>query len=743
MCQRLLGLVLVLLLTPLHALAVGADPNYMIPTNNDGSPISNIVIARFDATTSTIPLPNNLLFAGTTDLTLNFDNVVDDPTNISDPFVALSALDGWGTVTPWAATFTSDTGSPLNPATVTPGGSVRMFEVTLTGPGGGVTGVVRELVPGLDFVATISPVATSDPTVGGPFDGPRIAQQVVIILLQPLAELTSYMVVMTDTISDSDGNNSSPDQQYFIAKRTSPLVDGNGNSTLPLLDDATAQALEPLRQLTNSQLFAAAGEGINPDDVVLSWVATTQNITSTLGAIRAFVTAPGAHVFGPTGFTTADVLPGVPGIADIWIGTLDVPYYLSAPSAANPIAPLNTFWKAPPCGASPVCGGLGLDPTSTNLTFVNPIPVPTSTQTIPVLLTLPNTLSGNFKPMSGWPVAIFQHGFTVDRTVALAIADTLASLGFATIAIDVPLHGITDTTNPLYAGNTPFPGDVERTFDVDYINNTTGAPGPDGIIDPSGAHYINLASLLTSRDNLRQMPADLFVLAATIPVIDLGLGLKGDEPSFDASRIHFIGMSLGGILGIPFLALEPTVTVATLNVAGCGIAGILTTSETISPRINAGLEAVAGLIPGTEDYNAFFLAAQTVIDSGDCVNYAAIAGGGNAILGQEVLGDTVVPNFVPTNPTSGTEPMFALLGLSGIDSTTFDAMGLHVAVRFISGSHSSLLSPAADPAVTAEMQGEAGSMTFSDGTTVVITDPSVILPVAKRRHRLVKLDSIH
>ena len=191
MRQRLLGLVVVLLLTPLHALAVGPDPNYMIPTNNDGSPISNIVTARFDPTAAVIPLPNNLLFAGTTDLTLN--PPVADPTNISDPFVALSALDGWGTVTPWAATFTSATGSPLNPATVIPGGSVRMFQVTLTGPGGGVTGVVRELVPGLEFVATISPIPTSDPTVGGPFDGPRIAQDVAIILLQPLAELTSYM----------------------------------------------------------------------------------------------------------------------------------------------------------------------------------------------------------------------------------------------------------------------------------------------------------------------------------------------------------------------------------------------------------------------------------------------------------------------------------------------------------------------------------------------------------------------
>jgi len=741
MRQRLLALVVGLLLSPLQALAVGPDPNYMIPTNDDGSPISNIVTARFDTQTFTIPLPNNLLFAGTTDLTLNFDAAVEDPTDITDPFVALSTLDGWSTVAPWAASFTSQTGDSIDPASVTPGGSVRMFEVTLTGPGGGVTGVVRELAPGVEFVATVTG-EVSDPTVGGPFDGPRIAEQVAIILLAPLKELTSYMVVMTNGIQDVNGNDSTPDQQYFIAKRTQPLVDAQGNSTLPLLDNTTAGLLEPLRQLTNSQLFAAAGEGINPADVVVSWVATTQNITSTLGALRAFVTAPGANVLVPTGFTTADVVPGVPGIADIWFGTLDVPYYNEAATATNPLGPLSSFWQAPPCGASAVCSGLGLDPTSTNLTFVNPVPVPTSTQTIPVLLTLPNAKSGHMKPMSGWPIVIFQHPLGADRSTALAIADTLASLGFAVIAIDHAMHGITDITNPLYAGNTPFPGDRERTFDVDYTDNATGALGPDGIIDPSGRFAIFLGSTLSTLGNGRQIVADLFVMAATIPTISFGPVAKGDdpEPAFDASRMHFVGMSLGSLAGVVFLAMEPTVTTGTLNVGGCGYSGILTNSVGLSPIFNAFLQSAAGIEPGSEDYNAFYLAFQTIIDSVDCVNYAAIAGGGNAILGQEVLGDLVIPNFVPTNPLAGTEPMFALMGLTGIDSTTVVPSGVHAAVRFIAGSHSSFLDPSIDPAVTFEMQGEMASMTSTDGTTVVITDPSVILPVAKRRHRMVQAD---
>ena len=150
---------------------------------------------------------------------------------------------------------------------------------------------------------------------------------------------------------------------------------------------------------------------------------------------------------------------------------------------------------------------------------------------------------------------IFQHGITGNRTQALAIADAAAAAGFAVISIDIPLHGLTDTTNPLYAGP------IERTFNVDLIDNATSAPGPDGNIDGSGAHFINLQSLVTSRDNLRQASADLMTLAATIP----GMDMNGDSlPDFDGARIHYTGLSLGSIIGTVFTANEPTVNVATL-----------------------------------------------------------------------------------------------------------------------------------------------------------------------------------
>ncbi len=672
--------------------------------NNNGNPVTGVLTARFDPSGGVIPLPNNLLLSGTTDLTLN--PPVANPTNYGDPSVAVSSLDGWSTTGPMSTKFNAKP----DVSSIIPGQSVRIFEVSLTGPGGGVTGITRELTGGTEFVTALAPSDAAGTTLA-------------IIPTQPLQQLTSYLVVLTDGIRDARGNDATTDQAYFLSKRTSPLC-ANGQSTEPLLPAATACALEPLRKLTNSHLAAAAGAGIQPDDVVLSWVFTTQSITPVMQAVRS-VTEPGAAMLVPSGMDLSAV--GLPPVADIFIGTLQVPYYLSAPSAENPTAPLNGFWKAAPGAYVPPFNAAGLSPASTNITFANPFPVKTADVTIPVLATIPNANSGRTKPATGWPVVIFQHGITGNRSHALATAATLAAQGFAVIAIDLPLHGL-PPESPLAIGNTPFAAVAsERTFNVDYVNNTTGAPGPDGVVDASGTHFINLASLLTSRDNLRQGVADLFVLSATIPSLDIDGNGAGD---FDSSNIQFVGISLGAIVGTSFLALEPTVNVGLLSVPGGGIARMLDGSVSFGPRIRAGL-AASGVNAGTPTYDSFMGAAQQVIDSIDPINYG-FASMQNTILLHEVVGDgasslpdQVVPNSVPGAPLSGTEPLIRALGLAAISQTTQAANGVRGVVRFTAGEHASLISPSV-PAVTAEMQGQMASLLATGGTTVLVQDPSVI-----------------
>jgi hypothetical protein len=301
------------------------------------------------------------------------------------------------------------------------------------------------------------------------------------------------------------------------------------------------------------------------------------------------------------------------------------------------------------------------------------------------------------------------------------------------IGIDTPLHGISPTDPtlaPLYVENTPWaPVANERTFDVDYVDNATGAPGPDGNVDASGTHMINLGSLLTSRDNARQAQADLSVLAVTLASIDA----NGDSlPDLDPSTVSYAGFSLGGIMGTPFAAVEPLVPNAFLSAPVGGLARALEASPTFGPRIRAGL-AAAGLQPGTTDYELYFTVFQTVMDSMDPVNWIAeVADFKNVVL-HEVVGDTVLPNYVATAPLSGTEPMIRAGGLAAYSSTRMDPAGIDAAGRFVPpASHSSLLSPASSPAATVEMQKQMASFVASLGKAVVVENAATMVPVAQQ-----------
>jgi len=700
--------VLLALISSLFILTSHAAP---VPPakNKDGSNVSGYVTAEFDLRSPTVtPFPFNPLFLGTTDFTLN--PPVDDPNDYSDPLVALSALDGFSTTERWITTFSSFPNT-IDVASVVPGQSVRVFEVsTIFGTIVIVNGIVRELTPGVEFVATM---ATNE--------------VLAILPLQPLKELTTYMAVVTNDINDTAGNDATPSQFYHLTKSQTPWVDENGNSTSPFFDDETAASLEGARQITFSMETAAASVGIPKEDIILSWTAQTQSITPVTKSLRS-IARPAPTEVDFTGLTTTAV--GGAGAADVYHGIISLPYYLGVPNAENPVAPLTDFFTASPGAYVPPFDALGLDPTSTNVTVANPFPVQTSLQTVPLLLTVPNANSGHERPAAGWPIVMFGHGLGGSRTNLLAAADSLAAAGFAVIGIDSALHGITPQDSslaPLYIENTRWAEDAnERTFNVDYIDNATGAPGPDGIVDPSGAHYQNLLSMLTTRDNSRQSQTDLSVLAVTLPTIDFdGDGL----PDLDASTLQYAGISMGAINGTPFAATEPLVNSAFLSVPMGGLARGLEASETFGPTIRAGLASI-GVLPGTAEYELFFTAFQTVIDSMDPINWSAEAARLRNIVLHEVIGDTVVPNYVPTAPLSGTEPMIRAMGLTPYSTTQINPAGLEAVARFVPpADHSSLLRPNASPAATAEMQKQMASFMASMGTAVLVEDSSTMVQV--------------
>ncbi len=631
--------------------------------------------ASFNPADQIIPFPNNLLMAGTEDGTINIP--VEDENDLSNPQVALNALDGFSTTEPITTGFSQ----AMDPATVVLGDTVRVFEVTSTAEGA-VTGVTSEL--------DASQLAV---TVAG-----ESMDTLAILPIQPLKESTTYMVILTNGIKNTADPASIADKSisYYLVSGESALT-------------GDIAALEPVRQLTATFEAAAGTQGIAKNNIVLSWTFTTQSITPVMQAVID-QSAAGNIVVLPQGTPSSAFNPALSGASQIHIGTLTVPYYQTAPTEENPLLALNGFWTAEN-------GGF--------VTRFNPIPALTSEQTIPLLLSIP---AAGTAPGSGWPVVIFQHGITRNRSDMLAVADGLAAAGIAVIAIDLPMHGVTDPASPLNIEGETFAalGANERTFGLDLVNNdditnTT----PDGIADASGTHFYNLTNLLNARDNLRQAVSDISTLRNSIANIA--------TVPLDAGNIGFLGHSLGGITGTVFLAFDDDVGAASLAMPGGGLARLLANSPSFGPSINGAL-ANNGAPQGSAEYEQFLTAAQTVVDSGDPINFSAQAAGKHPIHLMEVVGgsggslsDQVIPNSVATAPLSGTEPLIRLMGLDPIVATTGNGTAeVSGAVRFVSGDHGSILNPAADPMVTVEMQTQVAKFLGSRGRLIEINDTSVI-----------------
>ncbi|MBL4771089.1 MAG: Ig-like domain-containing protein [Planctomycetes bacterium] len=691
---------------------------------------------NFAPSSGVVPLPSDLLYSGTTDLTLSIPGV-DDGSNpaATPPEIALSAMDGWSTSAPFTISFNT----PLDALTVTAGTTVRLFEVTLdTGVslvGGPVDTVVGELVATTDFTVGMAPeVETNDMSIR-------------IYLEKPLKPATSYMWVLTNGITDMDGTPCEKVGEYLLA------------SSLVAFDPGAPIAA--LQGLVGAQLAAAVGEGMVRDDIIMTNVFTTQGVDQVLLTFAAISAGQEAAVIAalcaglpsgcvgegtavdpnntssllvnmPSVITTADALGAGPGLADIYTGDLAVPYYLTG--VANP---------------SDTAGVINTDPLTERIqarfnflpaplvddhhvTSTNVLAATTASEVIPVLIAVPNVASGQAKPPGGWPVVVFQHGITGNRTNMLAIADAFAFAGIMVVAIDLPLHGYTTTADPvIFAGyDAAQPGARERIFGLDLLD-ALGAAGPDGTVDPSGSHFINLTNLLVTRDNLRQASSDLLHLTSQLASLDY----DGGGADVDAARFHFVGHSLGGIVGIPFLRLASgNFQSATLAMPGGGIAKLLNGSDSFGPRIRAGL-AAAGVVDGTADFEGFLWAAQTAIDSVDPINHAAtLAASGLPIHFIEVVGggaggglpDAVVPNSVALAPLAGSEPTITALGLADIIVDTVNGGGIQGVVRFIEGDHSSILDPTANAAAFTEMQTQTVEFVVTSGTSLTLVDETVI-----------------
>ena len=719
-------------------------------------------VALFEPEAGVLPWPNDLYFAGSTDGTLNVQ-----PPNVAEPNqAAVNALDGWSTTAVIRETF----GGPLNPATITPlsvivvpvvtDNRLNMATVAVAGP---------PLTMGVDFTAGVATDAGVGPTI------------LEITPLHPLTPSTcisggnflgaachlgsGYLVFLNNNLQDALGNPAQPDTDYAAIKTAL----ATGGATCPSITD---QTLNGICQLTGAHLQIAAGlaqaipqlaNSLNPANIVLSFSFTTESTMDSLELLYQ-VTAATAKVVPPTIAVQPAIVPtqggphqltttdfGGIGNANMYVGTLTIPYYLSK------AAPDTGSWMAPPLPA-PL-------PPSTAVTRYNPLPVATQNLQIPILMSVPKSIPGP------WPVLIFQHGITRSREDMIGVADSFAQFGFVVAAIDLPLHGVTNTTtDPLYASvaNPVYTGlslpanqmSIERTFDL-----ATAAPPA---LDSSGSHFLNLTSALTSRDNLREGAADLITFELALPNLAVPASSGITASQLAPGPVHYLGHSLGAIVGTVFSAVVPPTDVSTVTLASPGgvITRLLQNSASFGPVVNQGL-AQKGLQQGTTLYAQFWRDAQTAIDAGDPVNYVAQATALHPVHLLQVVGMSPTPagcgpqtplgcpdQVVPNSATQDliTASLYAPAGLTAEQLTRIPAPaapgamfnvngsppGFRAFLNFTNGDHGSIIDFAV-PAVSTEMQTEAISFTGSPvppaglpattpGTAILIANPTVIQP---------------
>ncbi|MGL1959198.1 MAG: lipase [Colwellia sp.] len=797
----------------------------------NGTPVVASARVKFDPANGGLSVPNDLLFSGTPDGTLNMPVARDEDgnylsgeyengseliaPNYADPSTAIGALDGWSTTNPFLLEIIFPTGTSLDANSAMNPASVQIFETLMGGapgceevPRGAACSVVSELTFDIDFVTQAS------------------GKNVAVIPLKPLKAKTSYIVALTNNLKDSNGK----------------AVAGSTTYESVRLDIATHPLATPaqlgLQGVINSYENAIVAAGADKDALIYTMALTTQSTVDVLTTMKGLLAAPLAQgglppivaintsavtvsqVLFPSGAPTPQ-LDALYSSANYHTGSVTLPYYLGVPSIENPKAPVNDWWKSlcdsgaiiagftaaggtlpegPLTPVDGVCMAVGLRDVSSvipldvkrHLTKYSPVPAPRGASDIPwitdpsvldVQMTTPNISATTdavragfgLPPLvempseSGWPVIILQHGITSKKEHMLAVTGILSAFGFATVAIDHPLHG-----------SRGF--DLDPTMPGDEINAST----------VSATHYMNLASLLTTRDNLRQSTADILGLRLGLNAVVIGDG-SGDK--IDGMNVHFLGHSLGAITGINFLSLTNAtlgnetldamfaVKTNSLAMPGVMVANFLMESGAFGNVIKSSLTyaqsptfkaTVDGLYPLDENGNStatqtqlvavyqaayaamtpteqaelngvfaqFTFAAQTVVDSGDPANYASMMALSNKPThlievvgdGGSNLPDQVIPNSVSTTPLGGTKGAITLLDLPGVSSST-QGESVSGAVRFLFGHHSSILRPNAEEnvaptlnesAVTTEMQGQVAGFFLSSGQSIVVTNPDVI-----------------
>jgi hypothetical protein len=387
----------------------------------------------FDLTTSTIPFPNDLLripATATSPARLNLP----PPRPGASPLevqltTGLNSLDGWSTTAPIISENSPTRGfidAPFDASRVKLGENVLFLKVSNQ-----ATGIQPDVKLCFNCASSAKPdgSAQTRPT------------QLQIIPNVPLEENTQYAVIILKGLKDMNDRVVEPTASQALLRSSAPLF-AEGKSQVSVLPDPLAQQLEQARLGMKPLYDALAARNIKRTDVNLAWAFTTQSTRAVLERLNAAPAQVPADPFYLTDQTTR--LKGAMqanGLDNEAVGRAFVGAYVSPYLLSDTEGVLN---RAQP-----------------------------RIDRLPFMLFLPTTAA----PEGGYPVVVFGHGLTGNRTNVLAVANTLNANGFAVAAMDTVLHGERTSCAGISPQNAIRFGDPTNPTVIDAPNEacTTGS----------------------------------------------------------------------------------------------------------------------------------------------------------------------------------------------------------------------------------------------------------------------------
>ena len=276
----------------------------------------------------------------------------------------------------------------------------------------------------------------------------------------------------------------------------------------------------------------------------------------------------------------------------------------------------------------------------------------------------PNSLAGMDGNLGFWAaqpattsagLVIFQHGITSHKDSLFYIINTFAEFGYSSIAIDAWGHGERGYED----GNAN--GAIENTMADGYADSGLLFIRPDAP-DLSAGYYLQTLldiyriAYLTGFNPLTQLSNS--EIQTAIGLYD-PIGLADGNATDGSSNAHYVGVSLGGIMGATLSSILNTSfqTIApfgkyVLNVPGGDVTDVVFNGS-FGPGVRSSVATAQGYdtdtVEGQQSLNSTMVAIDLLTSHTfftalmDPLAWAQTAAPSNVLV-QEIVGDATVPN---------------------------------------------------------------------------------------------------